>query len=185
MKRKLTACCPCLPVFPLSLAVSLSFAHMHLAAAAVAAISVCIRVPNIRFRRSLCLSLTLLLSLSLSVIWCDMLHCVSFMHISNRAAYCRLPSRTDIPLHWGPHRALPLYSNCCPASSLAALPPLLYLPSVQSQPEPLADAAEPRQQGQLKHICIMPVCLWSGRKLIRCIGLDLCPTTRPELVQQQ
>lgn len=75
--------------------------------------------------------LTLLLSLSLSVIWCDMLHCVcvcvSFMHISNRAAYCSPPSRTDIPLHWGPHRALPLYSNCCPASSLAALLLPLYL----------------------------------------------------------
>lgn len=134
--------------------------------------------------------LSLSLLLSLSVIWCDMLHCVcvcvcvSFMHISNRAAYCSPPSRTDIPLHWGPHRALPLYSNCCPASSLAALLPLLYLPRVQSQPEPSADAAEPRQRGQLKHICIMPVCLWSGRKLIRCIGLDLCPTTWPELVQE-
>lgn len=191
MKRKLTACCPCLLVFPLSLAVSLSFAHMHLAAAAVAAISVCIRVPNIRFRRSQYRSPSLsccpCLCLWYDVICCivSVCVCVSFMHISNRAAYCSPPSRTDIPLHWGPHRALPLYSNCCPASSLAAPPPLLYLPRVQSQsqPEPSADAAEPRQQGQLKHICIMPVCLWSGRKLIRCI--DLCPTTRPELVQQQ
>lgn len=189
MKRKLTACCPCLLVFPLSLLFVLSRSH------ALGGSSCCCHLGLHSSAKHPFPPFAVPPSLSLVVSFCDMMWyvalclcvcvCVSFMHISNRAAYCSPPSRTDIPLHWGPHRALPLYSNCCPASSLAALLLPLYLPRVQSQPEPSADAAEPRQQGQLKHICIMPVCLWSGRKLIRCIGLDLCPTTRPELVQQQ
>lgn len=139
-----------------------SLTHMQLAAAAVAAISVCIRVPNIRFRRALRLS-RVCLSVSdmmwyvavLCVCVCVCLLCIFQieLHIAgNRTGVPSTKVRTG-QFHCIPIVAMPVpwLSRTPPPPHASSLSALFSLDLAQ----PSADAAEPGQQGQLKHICML------------------------------